>query len=574
MIYNGIFIFAEIFNRDTMNRLLTLILLLNITCMFAQEPMRVTRSAAVDRNTPIQNIYIDENNNKWVGNTKGVFQVHSVDYATELEIGDDELSLLNYKGGNHNLKYSRSQLIKVLQDATDGLFEGERDFAGAFFDSMKKELWIGTHGIGVFRIKVEPTIELLEHIDMSNSKLRTDYITAMYSDRPGSYWIGTEEGVLHNPDGKWKLYEKFVKIEAIEKSESNVYVFGDGWLWRVEPGDNWVELELDEDMVEGKINDIALDGKGNMWIASEVITRFHLESGHFDKFGAAEYFTSNAPTSLAVDQDNAIWVGTEDKGLYLIEKESAITVNCLIDKALSCSGQNDGALKVIVSGGVEPFSYEWDNGLTGENPTGLGPGTYNVTVTDKKGKKKSTQVTIEDPRLTLSVVQNRVESGTGANDGAATVAVEGGEGGYKYIWDSGETSPTAGKLGEGEHAVTVTDAKGCSATASVMISKELDALSVVLKQTAENKCFDDKNAALSIEIKGGAAPYKTAWNTPDLTGEKPSGLAAGDYEVTVTDAQNNTTVGTFKVEAPEAMSASIMIEAPASTNNADGKASS
>ena len=148
-----------------MNRLLTLFFLLTITSLSAQESMRVTRSTAIDRNIPIHNIYIDANNDKWVGNNKGVFQVHSVDYASQVEIADDELSLLSYKGGNHNLTYSRSQLLQILKDETDGLFEGERDFAGAFYDSMKKEFWIVTHGIGVFRIKVEPTIELLEHID-------------------------------------------------------------------------------------------------------------------------------------------------------------------------------------------------------------------------------------------------------------------------------------------------------------------------------------------------------------------------------------------------------------------------
>ncbi len=555
-----------------MNRLLTLFFLLNIANLLAQEPMRVTRSAAVDRNIPITNIYIDENNDKWVGNNEGVFQVHSVDYATEFEIGSDELSLLNYKGGNHNLNFNRSQLLQLLKDQTDGLFEGEQDIAGAFYDSMKKELWIGTLGIGVFRIKVEPSVELLEHMDMSNSKLRTDYITVMFSDKPGSYWIGTEEGVLHNPDGKWRLYEKYVKIEAIEKSDTDVWVFGDGWLWKVDASDKWTEIELDDSMVEGKINDIALDHKGNMWIASEVITRFHMHSGYFDKFGAAEYFTSNAPTSLAVDQEGAIWVGTEDKGLYLIEKESAITVNCLVDKELGCDGKNDAALKVIVSGGEAPFEYEWESGLKGENPTGLGPGTYKVSVTDARGKKRNAKATIQDPRITLKVAQDRVESTIDANDGAATAIVEGGQGDYTFAWDNGETTKTAEKLNEGTHAVTVTDKNGCSAVASVVIARQLESLSLSFVQTNENKCFGDKNGAISLEIKGGLSPYQTQWNVPGLTGEKLTGLGVGKYQVTVTDAENNTSVGEIDLKEPESLTATITVDSPASTDNSDGKA--
>ncbi len=555
-----------------MNRLLILFFLVFVTSLLAQEPMRVTRSAAIDRNIPIHNIYIDEDNNKWVGNNKGVFQVHSVDYASEVEISDDELSLLSYKGGNYNLKYNRSTLLQILKDQTDGLFEGERDFAGAFYDPNKKELWIGTKGIGVFRIKVEPEIQFVEHIDMSNSKLRTDYITTMYSDKPGSYWIGTEEGVLHNKGDKWSLYEKYVRIEAIEKSGTDIWVFGDGWLWRVDANGDWNEIELDPSLVEGKINDIALDSKGNMWIASEVITRFNMESGDFNKYGAAEYFTSNVATSLAVDKDNAVWVGTEDKGLYLIEKESAITVNCLVEKELGCDDKNDAELRVIVSGGEEPYSYKWEAGLEGDNPKGLGPGTYAVTVTDKKGKKKNLKVTIDDPGLTLDVKMDQVESAEAALDGAATVSVNGGQSDYTFLWDNGETGKTAIKLNEGQHSVTVTDQKGCSAVASVKISRQLGALSVAFSQTSENKCFGDKTAALSIEISGGLGPYLTAWSRSDLQGDQLANLAAGTYQVTVTDAQNNTTVGEVVVAEPEQMAAVITIEAPASTNNADGKA--
>jgi ligand-binding sensor domain-containing protein len=123
--------------------------------------MRVTRSAAIDRSVPIHNIYIDENNDKWIGNRSGVFLVHSVDYASEVEIGEGNLSLLSYNGGNYNLEFNRASLLEILKNQTDGLFEGERDFAGAFYDPKKKELWIGTKGIGVFRIKVEPAIEFI-----------------------------------------------------------------------------------------------------------------------------------------------------------------------------------------------------------------------------------------------------------------------------------------------------------------------------------------------------------------------------------------------------------------------------
>ena len=90
-----------------------------------------------------------------------------------------------------------------------------------------------------------------------------------------------------------------------------------------------------------------------------------------------------------------------------------------------------------------------------------------------------------------------------------------------------------------------------------MISQELESLNVAFTQTSDNKCFGDKNAALSLEINGGLGPYQTQWSAPGLTGEQLAGLASGVYKVTVTDAQNNTTIGEYAVEEPLALAASI-----------------
>ncbi|MFT5167533.1 MAG: hypothetical protein ACI8P3_002771, partial [Saprospiraceae bacterium] len=468
-----------------MNRLLTLISILFTFGLSAQEPMRVTRSAAVDRNAPIFNIFVDSDNNKWVGNSNGTFQVHTVDYASEIEMEAGQSSLLRYPGGNFNLLWNTASLFSIMKTATDDLFEGEQDIAGAFYDPTNKELWIGTKGIGVFRFDLNKEAKLLEHLTMDNSKLRTDQITVMFSDKPGSYWIGTEEGVLHNKGSKWRLYERYVNIEAIDASGADVWIFGEGWLWKVERGQIWEEIELNESMSEGKIKDITFDSKGRMWIASEVIARFNPELGTVETFGAAEYFTSDFPSALAVDQDDAIWVGTEDKGLYLIEKATAMSISCIMDKAPGCEGQHDAELKVVVSGGSEPYTYKWNGGLLGENPKNVKPGAYEVTVTDSKGKSKTSEITINNPAISLTVTPEQTESGASANDGVASVAASGGQGEYTFRWDNGESKPKAVKLGEGEHSVTVTDKAGCNSIATVSISQQTAALNVSIDQTSE-----------------------------------------------------------------------------------------
>jgi outer membrane protein OmpA-like peptidoglycan-associated protein len=554
---------------DKLAVFLFLFLCLGLT---AQEPMRVTRSAAVDRNSPINNIYIDAENNKWVGNSLGVFQVHTVDYASPIEKEEGQSSLLRYPGGNYQLLWNKEALFNQMREETDGLFEGDIDITSMFYDDSNKELWIGTRGIGIFRFNMSGTGELIENMSMDNSKLRTDMINTMLIDRPGSYWIATEEGVLHNSGRKWKVYEQYVNIEALAVSMDGVWVFGEGYLWKVDAAGDWEEIELKESFSEGKIRDIAFDSRGRMWIASEIITRYNPELGSIEKFGAAEYFTSDFPSALAVDQDDAIWVGTEDKGLYLIEKATAMSISCILDKAPSCDGQNDAELKVIVSGGIEPYTFKWNENLNGKNPKGVAPGKYVVTVTDNKGKSKTAEVQINDPAITVSVQQTQPESSPGAADGAASATVTGGQGNYLYKWENSSTESTAKNLTSGEYSLTVTDEGGCSTVAKVNISQEAAPLNISIEQTQAVTCVGTATASLKVNLSGGRGPYEYNWSNQTLTGETPENIAAGDYKLTITDSEGTSANASITIEDAASFTANILIDAPASTGNADGKA--
>src|SRR5690606_7870501 len=236
-------------------------------------------------------------------------------------------------------------------------------------------------------------------------------------------------------------------------------------------------------------------------------------------------------------------------------------------------GKNDAAISVMVSGGDAPYTFQWNSGQTGENLNSLGPGQYEVTVTDSKGKKKNASVTINDPQLTASATQDKIESAADANDGVASVSVSGGKPEYKFLWSNGETGKSAVNLNEGSHSVTVTDQNGCSATATVNITRQVEDMSLTFLPKTENKCSGDRLASLSLEIKGGKAPFKTDWNMPGVEGMNPTDLAAGDYRVTVTDALNNTATGAFVISEPESITVSIEVESPASTGNSDGVAS-
>jgi hypothetical protein len=125
------------------------------------------------------------------------------------------------------------------------------------------------------------------------------------------------------------------------------------------------------------------------------------------------------------------------------------------------------------AGGTPGYSYLWSNGSTNQTVTGLPVGIYMVTVTDAKGCTVIDEVTVAEPDVLMaSASQIDAESCPGAADGSATVTVFGGTAPYTYAWDAsagGQETQNAVGLSAGSYSVTVTDANGCTAVASVEV---------------------------------------------------------------------------------------------------------
>jgi hypothetical protein len=128
----------------------------------------------------------------------------------------------------------------------------------------------------------------------------------------------------------------------------------------------------------------------------------------------------------------------------------------------------------------------------------------------------------------------------------------GGNGGNTYLWDNAETTATATKLTAGIHTVTVTDSKGCTTSCDVTIG-EPKVLSASATATAESCAGGDGSIALTVT--GGTSGYTFNWTkvgdaTYNSIVEDPSGLSAGTYNVTVTDANKCTTTASATVNGP------------------------
>lgn len=221
-------------------------------------------------------------------------------------------------------------------------------------------------------------------------------------------------------------------------------------------------------------------------------------------------------------------------------------------------GKANGGASVTGSGGFPPYTWSWSGGQTTSTITNLTAGTYTVTIKDVSLCTMSAAVTIKNiagPTATITTFKN--VSCKGGNTGSATITVAGGKSPYTYVWNNGQTTPTATNLVAGIYSVIATDANGCAATANVTITEP--AVLVANVAGTSPTCFNDKNGSALVSATGGTAPYTYVWALAGThTKDTIQNVGAGVYNVTVTDANGCSKVATVTLTNPAIVTTSVI----------------
>ncbi len=223
---------------------------------------------------------------------------------------------------------------------------------------------------------------------------------------------------------------------------------------------------------------------------------------------------------------------------------------------IGCFGNSTGSIDLTVTGGVLPYTYLWSNNSIIEDPQALSAGTYTVTVTDANGCTTTQTVTITQPQapLALSTTQVNVLC-FGNSTGSVNLTVTGGTSPYTYLWSNNGTVEDPTGMAAGTYTVTVTDANGCTAQTTVIITQP--ALTIALSTTQVNVlCSGNNTGSIDLTVTGGTAPYTYAWSNNSIL-QDPQGLASGTYTVTVTDANGCTATTSITITQPTTLSSSF-----------------
>lgn len=217
-------------------------------------------------------------------------------------------------------------------------------------------------------------------------------------------------------------------------------------------------------------------------------------------------------------------------------------------------GVNDGSIDLSVSGeGTAPYTYNWSNGVIGQDLSNLAAGVYCVTVTDVNGCTDSlceavTSDCADDWGFDAII---EYESGTGMGDGSIDMTISNGIPPYTYVWNTGATSQDISGLQGGTYTVLVTDVTGCTAVYEIVIGTDCPEDFNLIGQVMDME-IGLMNGAIDITVNGGTPPYTYSWSNGANT-EDISGLSPGNYSVVVIDAVgcNDGFAGTIEAVCPE-----------------------
>ncbi|WP_409446084.1 chromophore lyase, partial [Mariniflexile rhizosphaerae] len=281
-------------------------------------------------------------------------------------------------------------------------------------------------------------------------------------------------------------------------------------------------------------------------------------------------------------------VNVRDAGGCIVSDDVTLTIPTPINATvtatptlLSCFGDKNATITVgnVTGGQGSNYTYTLNMVLptvTSSGPqttpifSGLGAGTYNVTVTDGYNCEfTTTDVTISEPsQIVASLV--KATSQTCEIQATLTLSATGGTGTYEYSDDAAFgsvigsfTSEITFSVPEGAYRYYVRDANGCIAVVSNdIIIDPLPELVVNLDITnATINCAGDTTGVIIAEAEGGLGNYVytlqdgSGTNIPGATQNSPgvfTELSIGTYQVRVDSGDCLTTSAQVTITEPTA----------------------
>lgn len=488
----------------------------------------------------------------------------------------------------------------------------------------ENNIWVAS-GVGLFHYDGSTWT----NYNTSNSMLPNDVVNNIKIHNNGDIWVATYlSGVVVISGSTWTIYDESNNLPDGSVGDIEFDANGDVWLGNDnyivrKSGNTWTEWIISD--INGhwasRINDLDFASNGDIYAAtSKGIIVFDGTDWATTQYLDGSWTSDYDYNSLAIDNDDRIWLAKSNYGLLIHD----ITLDTLIGSfeddgqaipsgqlfdiyvdnnnakwlvgagggiseitditfalplALAstktdvlCNGDETGSIILNISGGTAPFTYTWsDISLSGSMLTNLPAGNYEVTITDSLSETTSETFTILEPQVLEGTTSIIAEENMNGN-GSASISVSGGVDPYTYLWSdsNNQTTVEATNLSTGDYTVVVTDANGCNFEETVTVDMVIVPLTFASSKT-DIMCNGDAIGSITLTVDGGATPYTYTWSDNSLSGSMLTNLPAGDYEVTVTDADAVQVSETISITEPPLLEGTTT-STPEVDNNGNGTA--
>ncbi len=234
------------------------------------------------------------------------------------------------------------------------------------------------------------------------------------------------------------------------------------------------------------------------------------------------------------------------------------------------TGTNDGKIDITVTGGDPIYTFQWSNGFSGQDPSSLAVGTYSLFVEDVNGcVKEFTGIEVQrfeaNGDVTKTDCPNDINGSitlnpTGSNNTPFT---------YEWSNSAGNVS-TINNLKNGLYSVTITDTVGASVIETFNVFS-VSNLNVDVDPSGEILCNgDDTGGAIAMPFDG-VPQYSYVWGNGETT-QNISGVGAGVYSVTVTDAAGCQITGSVEINEPAEIKVNVATSNSGDCTEGNGKA--
>ena len=224
-------------------------------------------------------------------------------------------------------------------------------------------------------------------------------------------------------------------------------------------------------------------------------------------------------------------------------------------------GLATGSVNLSVNTGISPFTYQWSNAVLSEDLNAVATGSYTVTVSSANGCTSTASFMVPDSLIVPAITGTTVASSSCiVSNGVINTSVSPNILTYTFTWSNGASTQNQMNVASGVYLVTVSGGGACTNTASFTVGSNTPAPQ--MSGNIGTAFCGQSTGSINLVMNSGVAPFTFVWSNMAAT-QGITGLATGNYTVTVSSANGCTSTGTYLV--PD--SVTIPIITPAITTN-------